>query len=115
MCECPLGPYPRCCSSSPVAFIDTTRDGPPTKDEESWRSPDALPEYIAGFDLGYSGHIPGELEAMYHSPLKLYEHMAMDVPIVASRVGDVAELIKDSVNGFFFALGDKEDLKQTFH
>lgn len=36
----------------------------------SW---DEVPDYIAGFDLGYSGHVKLQIGTMYHSPLKIYE------------------------------------------
>ncbi|MFO8149671.1 MAG: glycosyltransferase, partial [Trueperaceae bacterium] len=36
-----------------------------------------VPAYLAGFDVGYSGPQPSSLGTMYHSPLKLYEYLAM--------------------------------------
>jgi glycosyltransferase involved in cell wall biosynthesis len=39
------------------------------------------------------------LKRFYFSPLKVYEYMAAGLPVVASRVGQLAELIQDRVNG----------------
>jgi glycosyltransferase involved in cell wall biosynthesis len=35
----------------------------------------------------------------YFSPLKVYEYMAAGIPVVASRIGQLAGLIDDGVNG----------------
>ena len=72
---------------------------------------DAVPDYIAGFDIGYSGHQQLQIGTMYHSPLKIYEYMAMETPVVASAFADAIEVIKDGETGFLFQSGDKEDLK----
>ncbi len=50
---------------------------------------------------------------MYHSPLKLYEYMAMAKPVVASAFEDAQRVIRDRETGFLFQPGDKEDLKRT--
>ena len=65
---------------------------------------------VAGSDFGYSGHIKQHGD-VYHSPLKLYEYMAMGKPIVASAVKDSCELIRDGENGFLYPSGSKEELK----
>ncbi len=71
----------------------------------------AVPDYIAGFDVGYSGHQQLQIGTMYHSPLKIYEYMAMGKPVVASAFADAIEAIKDGETGFLFQSGDKESLK----
>ena len=71
----------------------------------------AVPDYIAGFDIGYSGHQQLQIGTMYHSPLKIYEYMAMETPVVASAFADAIEVIKDDETGFLFESGDKESLK----
>lgn len=45
-----------------------------------------------------------------NSPTVIYESLFFGVPVVAARIGGVAELVKDRVNGFTFEAGDKEDL-----
>ncbi len=42
----------------------------------------------------------------YFSPLKMYEYMAAALPVVASRVGQLAELIEDGRNGLLCSPGD---------
>ncbi|MEM0326368.1 MAG: glycosyltransferase [Desulfurococcaceae archaeon] len=69
--------------------------------------------YLAGFDVGYSGQIHTSHTKMYHSPLKLYEYMAMAVPPVASAYEDAQATITDSVTGYLFEPGNKEDLKRA--
>lgn len=72
-----------------------------------------VPQYIAGFDVGYSGQVQLQAEKMYHSPLKLYEYMAMAKPVVASAFEDAKRVIQDRETGFLFQAGDKEDLKRA--
>lgn len=50
---------------------------------------------------------------MYHSPLKIYEYMAMGKPIVASAFADARTAIRDGETGFLFGGGDKDDLKRA--
>jgi glycosyltransferase involved in cell wall biosynthesis len=71
----------------------------------------AVPPYIAGFDVGYSGQVKLQIGEMYHSPLKIYEYMSMAKPAVASAFDDARSAIADGTTGFLFAPGDKESLK----
>lgn len=69
--------------------------------------------YVAGFDVGYSGHINLEGKKVYRSPLKLYEYMAMAKPVVSSVVEDAKSLVSEGETGFLFEPGNKADLKQA--
>lgn len=71
------------------------------------------PRYISGFDAGYSGQNKSQVGEMYHSPLKLYEYMAMAKPVVASAFEDARTAIKDGETGFLFEAGDKTDLRRA--
>jgi len=42
----------------------------------------------------------------YFSPLKVYEYMAAGLPVVASQIGQLADLIQDGINGLLCPPGD---------
>lgn len=44
----------------------------------------------------------------YFSPLKLFEYMACGAPVVASAVGQIAEVVRDGVTGFLCPPGDMD-------
>jgi glycosyltransferase involved in cell wall biosynthesis len=44
-----------------------------------------------------------------NSPTVIYEALAAGVPLLASRIGGVGELIRDGETGFLFTPGDKDD------
>lgn len=69
-----------------------------------------VPRYMAGFDVGFSGQIRLSNGQMYGSPLKLYEYMAMQVPVIASAFQDAATVITDGQNGFLFEPEDAAGL-----
>lgn len=48
-----------------------------------------------------------------NSPTVIYESLSFGVPVIAAKIGGVAELVKDRVNGFTFEAGDKEDLSRV--
>jgi glycosyltransferase involved in cell wall biosynthesis len=74
---------------------------------------DEIPAYISGFDLGYAGNSPLDIGVMYHSPLKLYEYMAMARPVIASLYEDTREMISPGQHGYLFEPGNKDDLKRV--
>lgn len=72
-----------------------------------------VPQTISGFDVAYSGHVQMGKGGMYHSPLKIYEYLAMGKPIVASAFADARMAIRDGETGFLFRGGEKDDLKRA--
>lgn len=72
-----------------------------------------VPQTISGFDVAYSGHVQMGKGGMYHSPLKIYEYLAMGKPIVASAFADARMAIRDGETGFLFQGADKGDLKRA--
>lgn len=78
-----------------------------------WLPQAELLPLIAGFDVGYSGHLDLKGMKVYRSPLKLYEYMAMGKPVVASAVEDSRALLREQETGFLFQPGDREGLKQA--
>lgn len=67
--------------------------------------------YLAQCDLGYAGPKTMAVGAMYHSPIKLYEYMAMAKPVIAAAFDDAKKLIEGKDTGFLFTPDDQESLK----
>lgn len=65
--------------------------------------PDRVAAYLASMDVAVA---PYEAPDFYFSPLKLLEYMAAGLPVVTSRVGQLAELIDDGVTGILCPPGD---------
>ncbi|NJM71996.1 MAG: glycosyltransferase family 4 protein [Cyanobacteria bacterium CRU_2_1] len=66
--------------------------------------PNEVPELLASMDVAVAPY-PDQSQ-FYFSPLKVYEYMAAGVPVVASRIGQLEELIQDKVNGILCPPGD---------
>ena len=66
--------------------------------------PTEVPGLLASMDVAVAPY--PHLPLFYFSPLKVYEYMAAGLPTVASRVGQLTELITDDVTGLFYAPGD---------
>jgi len=60
-------------------------------------------------DVGVAPYPP--IEGFYFSPLKVLEYMAAGRPTVASRVGDIRELVNDGVEGTLVPPGDARALQ----
>lgn len=66
---------------------------------------DEVPAYIRAFDLALAPY-PAASHAFYFSPLKIYEYLACGVPVVAARLGQIAEAVNDGHTGRLYAAGD---------
>jgi len=66
--------------------------------------PEQVPALLARMDVAVAPY--PVLETFYFSPLKVYEYMAAGVPVVVSRVGQLAELIEDGRSGLLCPPGD---------
>ena len=56
------------------------------------------PRYLAASDLALSPHVPNEDGSRFFgSPTKLFEYMAMGLPIVASELDQIGEVLQPSV------------------
>ena len=66
--------------------------------------PDRIPALLGRIDVGVAPYPAGE--DFYFSPLKLYEYMAAGLPIVCSRVGHLADVIRDDVDGVLVQAGN---------
>lgn len=74
-------------------------------------APDAIPGLLASMDVAVAPYPP--LSLFYSSPLKVYEYMAAGLPVVASKIGQVAEIIEHERTGILFAPGDAATLTRV--
>ncbi len=70
---------------------------------------DRVPEMLAAADVAVLPY-PALPRELWFSPLKLYEYMAAGKAIVASRSGQIAEVIRHGENGWLVEPGDIDEL-----
>jgi glycosyltransferase involved in cell wall biosynthesis len=70
--------------------------------------PEEVPGLLASMDVATAPY-PAR-DDFYFSPLKVYEYMAASLPVVASRVGQLGDLIAPGENGLLVEPGDAEAL-----
>jgi glycosyltransferase involved in cell wall biosynthesis len=71
-------------------------------------SPAEIPGLLASMDVAVAPYPDGD--NFYFSPLKVYEYMAAELPVVASRIGQIQTLIQHEVNGLLYAPGNSQSL-----
>jgi glycosyltransferase involved in cell wall biosynthesis len=71
-------------------------------------APGEVPALLARMDVAVAPYPP--LESFYFSPLKVVEAMAAGLPVVASRVGQVEQLVDHGRTGLLVPPGDAEAL-----
>ena len=77
-------------------------------------SPDDVPEHLASCDILLSPHLPFEDGSRFFgSPTKLFEYLAAGRPVVASRLGQIGDVVQDGVNGFLIEPGSGEEFRTT--
>jgi len=69
---------------------------------------DDILRYLAAMDVAVAPY--PALENFYYSPLKLFEYMAAGRAVVASRTGQIAQVISHGVNGLLYEPGDQAGL-----
>jgi len=77
-------------SHSPIEIID-------------WVHPDKMPEFLSGVHAGLLPLIPdseNETWMKSKSPTKFFEYMAMELPTVSTRFGEIKEVVEEGVDGF---------------
>lgn len=67
-------------------------------------SPGEVPTWLAQMNVAVASY-PDQPNS-YFSPLKLFEYLAMGLPIVASRIGQAPEIIEHEVNGLLYPADD---------
>lgn len=65
---------------------------------------DQVPALLASMDVAVAPY--PELSSFYFSPLKIYEYMAAGIPIVASRTGQVQQIVRHGVTGLLYEPDD---------
>ena len=66
--------------------------------------PHTIPGLLAGMDVAVAPYPP--LARFYLSPIKIFEFMAAGLPVVASGIGQIAEVIEHNVNGVLVPPGN---------
>ncbi len=66
--------------------------------------PHEIPSLLAQLDVAVAPY--PDLPGFYFSPLKVYEYMAAELPVVASRIGQLGDLIYEGENGLLCPPGD---------
>ncbi len=65
---------------------------------------DQIPFYLGAMDIAVAPY--GETADFYFSPLKVFEYMAAGRAIVAARIGQLKECIRDGETGLLYPPGD---------
>lgn len=71
---------------------------------------DEIPAHLAAMDIVLAPY--PRLEFFYYSPLKIFEYLAAGKAVVASRIGQIQEIIQDGINGALFEPDNFEDLQE---
>jgi glycosyltransferase involved in cell wall biosynthesis len=70
---------------------------------------DEIPTLIRRFDVAVAPYSQAN-HAFYFSPLKIFEYMACGAPVVAPRLGQIAELLRHGETGLLYSAGDVDAL-----
>jgi len=73
--------------------------------------PENVPGLLSSMDIAVAPY--PEDPDHYFSPLKVYEYMAAGLPVVAARIGQIAEVIEDEENGLLFTPGNASELARA--
>ena len=73
--------------------------------------PQDIPGLLCSMDVAVAPY--PEDPNHYFSPLKIYEYMAAGLPVVAGRIGQIAEVIEDEKNGLLITPGNEGELARA--
>lgn len=74
-------------------------------------APTNIPRYLAQMDVGVAPY--PETDSFYFSPMKIFEYMASGLPVVASRIGQIPEVVEHGKTGLLCEPGDVEALAEA--
>jgi glycosyltransferase involved in cell wall biosynthesis len=74
-------------------------------------SHEEMPRYLAAFDYALMTY-PAALR-FYFSPLKMFEYLAMGIPVIATKVGQIAEVISAGEIGYLVDPPTAENFAQA--
>jgi glycosyltransferase involved in cell wall biosynthesis len=72
---------------------------------------EGIPEALGAMDVAVAPFV--DVPGFYFSPIKMFEYMAAGLCVAASRLGQLAEVIEDGVNGLLCNPDDPESLYRT--
>jgi glycosyltransferase involved in cell wall biosynthesis len=74
--------------------------------------PAKIPSILSSWDFAVAPY--PKLPDFYFSPLKVYEYMAAGLPVVASKIGQIKNVIKHEENGLLIPPGDIISMAANF-
>lgn len=75
---------------------------------------DRTPAWVAAFDIALAPHVPNaDGSPFFGSPTKVFEYLAAGKPVVASRLGQIAEIVEHDGNGWLVPPGDARALGEA--
>ncbi len=74
-------------------------------------NPNEIPSLLSSMDVAVAPYLPQE--DFYFSPLKIFEYMAAGLPTVASRIGQIPELLQEGETGLLYQPGDAHALAEA--
>lgn len=72
--------------------------------------PERIPEVLARMDIAVAPYPQAAAGGHYFSPLKIYEYFAAGLPVVASAIGQIPEVIEPGRTGLLVEPGDSDAL-----
>ncbi|MCG8606692.1 glycosyltransferase family 4 protein, partial [bacterium] len=72
---------------------------------------DEIPGYISAMEITVAPYVPND--NFYFSPIKIFEYMAMDKPVIAGKLGQIEEIIVPGKTGILFEPGNRDQLKKA--